>query len=90
MSSFKMRTQEQDETRVGVVGRRAIETMPESVPGACAGRTDIGVTVVAVNAPGMQHPLVVDYLVSGAPHVVKDLVVTALLESAANPHGQIV
>src|SRR5262249_53771125 len=52
--------------------------------------TYVGVTVVAVNAPGVQHALVVDQLMAGPPHVIHDLVLAAFHQSLANAASQIV
>src|SRR5205085_1975433 len=40
--------------------------------------------------PGMQHPLVVDELVAGTSNVIHDLVLPAILQSAADLVGEIV
>ena len=73
---------QQDHPRVGVVGAGPVEAAPERVAQAGAGRTDVGVAVVAVHAPGADAAVGVAVL-AGPPHVVDDAVAAAL---PARPH----
>src|SRR6185437_7190851 len=90
MSGFQMRTQQEDKARVGVIRRRPVKSVPESVAGARTCRTDVGVAVVAINAPGVQHALVVDQFMTRPPNVVHDLIFTAFRERFADATTQII
>src|SRR5262249_42002952 len=74
----QVRGEQQDEPRVGVVGRRAVHAVPEGVACARARRADVGVAVVAVDAPGVEDALEVDELVAGPAEVVHDLALPSL------------
>src|SRR5262249_1151589 len=87
---FQMRTQQQNESRIGVIRRWAIDSMPERIARPRSRRANVGVTVVAVDSPGMQHPLVVNEFVSRTTNVVHNLVLAALLKCAAYSSAQIV
>ena len=84
VSCFEVRTQQQNEPGLRVIGRWPVETVPEGVSSAGASRTDIGVAVVPVNTPRMQHALVVYEFMPGAPNVVHDFVLASFLQSQAN------
>src|SRR5258708_30864379 len=90
MSGFEMRTQQQNKTRICIIGRRTVQPMPERVSGPRARRADVGVTVVAVNSPGVQHALVVNELVAGTAHVVHDFVLAIFLKRTADPSAKFV
>src|SRR5579863_4355334 len=64
--------------------------MPEGISGAGASGANVGVAVVAVDAPGMQHALVIDKFVPRTPDMVHDLVLTSLLQSQPDARGQVV
>ncbi len=57
VARLEVRRQEQDEPRIGVVRRRAVEAAPERVARAGGGRADVGVRVVSVDPPGVQDAL---------------------------------
>ena len=90
MARLEVRREEEDEARVGVVGRGPVEAAPEGVAGARRRRADVGVRVVAVDPPGVEDPLVVDELVARPPHVVHDLVPAPLLEGRPDPPREVV
>src|SRR5262249_57758052 len=77
---LQVRAEHQDEPRVGVVGRWAVHAVPEGVAGPRARRADVGVAVVAVDAPGVEDALEVDELVAGPAEVVHDLALPSLDE----------
>src|SRR5215470_9129648 len=64
--------------------------MPERIARPRSRRTNIGVTVVAVDSPCMQHPLVVNEFVSGTANVVHDLVLAAFPQRAPDAATQVV
>src|SRR5215468_3770207 len=64
--------------------------MPERIARPRSRRTNIGVTVVAVDSPGMQDPLVIYEFVSRTANVVHDLVLAAFLQRAAYASTQII
>src|SRR5437016_4888043 len=46
--------------------------------------------VMAINAPGVEHALVIDQLMPRTPHVIHDFILAAFLKSTANPGSQII
>ena len=75
----------QDEARVAVIRRGAIEPLPQLVTEARPRRADVGVAVVPVDPPRLQDALHVA-VVPGAPDVVHDLAAAAAREQRA--HGR--
>ena len=84
-----MRGDQQDDVGVGVVGGGAVVAAPERVAEAGARRADVGVGVVAVDAPGEQHALD-EAILAVAADVVHHLVVAALLDRLADPPGDVI
>src|SRR5215469_15075906 len=84
MPGLKMRAEQQNEARVGVVGGRSVVSMPERVPGARSSRAHVGVAVVPVDAPRVKDALVVDEFVARPAHVVHNLVAPIFQDSAAD------
>src|SRR5579862_1482671 len=78
-----MRGKQQNETRVSVVGRRAIGIMPQHVAKTRRRRTDICVRVMAVDAPRLQQA-VHDEIVTGTPNVIHDFFAAFFLNRLAN------
>jgi hypothetical protein len=72
-----------------MVGARTVVAHPELVAGAAARGADVGVRVVAVDAPGREHALGVAVL-PGAAHVVHHVVRPFLDERLANAPGDVV
>ena len=87
---LQVRAQHQHEARVGMIGRGTVDAAPERVAGPGPGGAHVGVAVVGIDAPGVHDALVIEELMSGAPHVVHDLVAAVLLEGLPDPSGQIV
>src|SRR5688572_1213309 len=85
-----MGAQEENETRVGMIRRGAIDAGPERIARPRSRRANIGVAVVSVYPPSMENPLVVEKLVAGAPHVIHDLIAAIFLERFAHAPGDIV
>src|SRR5689334_13089897 len=73
-----------------MVRRGPIHAVPERVARARARGADVGVAVVAVDPPGMEHPLQIDELVAGAAEVIHDLLRPALDERFTNPSRDVV
>src|SRR5947208_15559782 len=46
--------------------------------------------VMAINAPGVKHALVVDQLMPRTPHVIHDFILAALLKSTADAARQVI
>src|SRR5210317_1981070 len=55
VTRFKMGRAKENHLGIGVVGARPVVVMPEGVPCTGTGTADVGVRVVAVNAPCLQH-----------------------------------
>ena len=64
MAGLEVRAQQQDKAGVRMVRRRAVDAGPKSVARARSGGADVGVAVVAVDAPGVKDSLVVEQLVT--------------------------
>ncbi len=73
MPRLEMGADHQDKTGVTVIGRRPVQPLPQLIPQPCRGGTDIGMAVVAVNAPCLQDPLHVS-VVPGPADVIHDFV----------------
>ena len=89
VSRFQVGADEEDEPRVGVVRRRPVEEVPEGVAEPGARRADVGVAVVPVHAPGLEHAVDVAFG-AGPAHVIGDFVVGALLQPFADSPGDVV
>ncbi len=72
-----------------MVRRRAVDAHPAGVAEARAGRADVGVRVVAVDAPALEHLLHVAVF-AGAADVVHDLVMSIFEQGCPNASGDIV
>ena len=81
--SLKVRGGQQDDLRVGVVGRGAVVLVPQPVPEPRAGGADVRVAVVPVDAPCLQNPVRVA-LVTRSAHVVDDPVLGPCLQRGAD------
>src|SRR5262249_13224880 len=79
VARLEVRGEEEDEPRPRVVRARPVVAGPERVAQPRRGGADVGVRVVPVDAPGLEHAVHVA-LVAGPPDVVEPLVVPALLE----------
>ena len=82
VAGLEMGADEEDHLGVGEVGRRAIEAHPRRVAEPGPRRADVGVRVVAVDAPRVQHALDVA-VVAWPADVVQHLVVAAFTEGAS-------
>src|SRR5262249_39101230 len=87
---LEVRRQQQDEARVRVIRRRAVHAVPEGVARARAGRAHVGVAVVAVDAPGMEHALQIDELMARTAAVIHGLLGAPLDEGLPKKSGDIV
>ena len=63
-----------------MIGRGPIHAVPEGVSRPRARRADVGVAVVAVDAPGVKDALEIDQLVAGTAEVIHDLLPAPLHE----------
>src|SRR2546426_8818720 len=90
VTALEVRGEQQDEARVGVIRRGPVHAVPERVAGARARRADVGVAVVAVDPPRVEHALQVDELVSGTAEVIHDFLLPALDERLADPSRDVV
>src|SRR6185437_9675656 len=88
MSSFEVRTEKKDEARVGVIRRRAVQPVPKCVTRSRPGRTHVGVTVVAVDTPGMQDALVINDFMPGTSDVIHDFVLASVFKRVAYTRRQ--
>src|SRR5262249_20902891 len=64
--------------------------MPKRVACTSAGGADIGMAVVAVDSPGMEHPLVVNQLVARTAHVIHDFILAVFLQCLTNASTEII
>ncbi len=78
---------QEDHLGVGMVAGRPVETHPQRVSEPCPGGADVGVRVVPVDSPGVQHALDVA-VVARPPDVVDDLVVATLTERRADSRAR--
>ena len=83
---LEVRRDQIDDLGVGMIGTRPVEAHPCRVTCARAGAADVGVRVVAVDAPRSEHALGVAIL-AGSPDVVDNLVLAVLVEGLANARG---
>ena len=90
MSRFEVRTQQQNEAGVRMIGRGPVETVPEGVSSAGAGGTNVGVAIVSVNTPRVQHALVVYKLMARTPNVIHDFVLASFPQSQPNAGSEVV
>ena len=90
VAGLQMRGQQQDESRVGVIGGRPVHPVPERIAGARARRADVGVAVVAIDPPRVEDALEVDELVARPAEVVHDFLRSALDQRLADPRRDIV
>src|SRR2546423_687278 len=88
VARFEVRTDEEYDARVGVVGRGAVESHPELIARARRRRADVGVRVVAVNAPRRENPFRESVLARSA-HVIHHLVVPPLSDGLAYARGDV-
>src|SRR6185369_13243222 len=90
VAGLKMRAQQQNEARISVIRRRPVDAGPECVTGARAGGTNVGMTVVAVDAPGVKYALMIEQLMAWPANVIHDLVATILLQRLAHTAGDFI
>ena len=86
---LEVRRDQEDHLGVREVARRAIVAHPRLVADACVRRADVGVAVVAVDAPRLEHPLGVAVL-AGPADVVHDLVAAVFFEGGADAAADLV
>ena len=89
MPRLKVRGGQQDDLGVGVIRRGPVVFMPQTVSGASTRRADVGVTVVTIDAPSLQHPLDVA-LVPGPTDVIDDTVLGPSLQRSPNLRSNLV
>ncbi len=89
MARLEMRADQQDDFGVCVIGTGTIETHPELITFAAAGRANVGVRVVTVNAPGGEDAFG-ETIFTGPPDVIHDLVATIFDDRFANSRGDVV
>src|ERR1017187_10522712 len=87
MSGLKMGGEQQNEARVGMVGRRTVGIMPEQVAKPRRGRAHIRVRVVTVDAPRLQGAIH-DEVVTWAAHVVHNFFAAIFLKSFADARAE--
>src|SRR5215510_9125672 len=66
-----------------MIGRRPVDTRPERVTCAGAGGANVGVTVMSVDTPGVQDPLVIKQLVARTADMIHDLIASILFQRFA-------
>jgi uncharacterized protein YigA (DUF484 family) len=83
VARLEVAREQQDELRVFVVGRRAVRAGPQRIAQARGAAAHVGVAVVAVDAPALQHAIHVA-VVTRAADVVHDLGLAPFDECAPN------
>ena len=78
---------QQDATGVRVVRRGPVCALPEEIAQAGCGRTDVDVRVVPVYPPALENALH-ETVVTGAPHVVHDLLTTPVTDRSSDPRPE--
>src|SRR5262249_25272988 len=66
-----------------MIGRRPIDAGPECVTCASAGRANVGVAVMSVDAPSMQNPLMIKQLVARTADMIHDPIASILFQRFA-------
>ena len=89
MTRLKVRGGQQDDLGVGVIRRGPVVLMPQAVSGASTRRADVGVTVMAIDAPSLQHPLDVA-LIPWPTDVIDDAVLGSSLQRSPNLRSNLV
>ena len=89
MTGLEMAADENDDLRVGEVRARPVHAHPPVVARTRTTRAHVGMRVVAIYGPRGQHALGVSVL-TGAPDVVHDLLVTLLLHRPTDARGDVV
>ncbi len=89
VAGLEVRGDEEDDLGVGEVGRRPVEAHPGGEANPCAAGTDVGVAVVAVDAPCVEHAFHVG-VVAHPADVVHDLVLPVLPEGPADASSDLV
>ena len=87
VARLQVRGDQQRERRVLVVGRRTIVAAPQHVAEARCRAADVGMAVVAVDAPGLQDAIDVA-VVAGTAYVIHDLGEAAFDDRFANARCQ--
>src|SRR6266404_1305301 len=82
-----MGTKQKNETGIGVIGRRAISTLPQRIADTRARRANVCVRVVPVDAPRLEHSVDVA-VVTGTAYVIDDLIAAILDQCVANLFGE--
>src|ERR1700689_1114200 len=82
-----MRGEQQNKTGSGVIGRWTIGMVPQQIPKSRRRGTNIGVRVVAIDAPSLQSPLHNEVMARTA-HVVHDLFATIFLKGLADARAE--
>ncbi len=83
MSGLEVRAEQENETRVCIVRRRAIGALPQRIAYSCSRRTDVCVRVVPVNTPRLEHAIDVAF-VPGPAYVIDDFVAAVFDQRGAN------
>ncbi|MEJ7722313.1 MAG: hypothetical protein WKF58_18615 [Ilumatobacteraceae bacterium] len=89
VAGLEVRRDQEDHLGVGEVARRPVVTHPRLVADAGVGRADVGVAVVPVDAPRLEHAVGVTVL-SGSTDVVHHLVVAILGDRRADAAADLV
>ena len=84
VACFEVRRNQENHLCVGKVGRRTVVTHPALVADAGIRATDIGVAVVAIGAPRLEHAVGVTVF-AGAADVIHHFVVAVFFEGRADP-----
>ena len=87
VARFEVGGDQEDDLGVGIVGRRTVVTHPTLIANASVRAADVGVAVVAVHSPRLEHAVGIA-LFTRTTNVIHDLVVAFFLHCLAQATAQ--
>ena len=82
VATFQVCRYEKDEFGIGVIRTGAVITIPDRITKTRAGGTDIGMAVVPIDVPCLQHPIHISFM-TRPPYMVCNFIIAALLQRLA-------
>src|SRR4029079_3354116 len=83
MTRFQVRRNEKNELRIRVIGAGPIVGMPNRITEPGAGGANVRMTVMPIDAPGLQNSLDVAFI-ARPPNMINDLVATIFFQGFAD------
>ena len=87
VAGFQVGADQQHKPRVCVVGRGSVGALPKRVAEACAGRANVGMAVVSIHTPCLEHTVHIA-VVTGATDVIHHLSASVLLQRGSYARSQ--